>query len=103
LNLKITQDVIQDLLPLYLANEVSDDTRALVETFLEDNPEFSARIDQFRAEQTPTDIPIPLTQDNEMQAYQEAKRWLTIRTIIIAIFIAAICIIPVLMAFFISP
>lgn len=97
--MKITRNVIQDLLPLYLANEVSDDTRALVDAYLENDPELAARIKQFEAEQTPADFPVPLTHDNEMQAYQKAKRWLVIRTIIIAVFIAAICIIPILMFF----
>jgi anti-sigma factor RsiW len=99
--MKITKNVIQDLLPLYLADEVSDDTRALVEAYLESDPELAARVNQFSADQVPADIPVSLTQDNEMEAYQKAKRWLAFRTLLLAIFIAVICIIPIL-AFFIS-
>jgi anti-sigma factor RsiW len=101
--MKITRDVIQDLLPLYLANEVSDDTRALVEDYLENDPELAAQIKEYEADSTQTEIPVPLTPDNEMEAYQQAQRWLAIRTVIIAIFIAAICIIPILVAFFTEP
>ena len=36
--MKITKDVIADLMPLYPAGEVSADTRALVEDFLKANP-----------------------------------------------------------------
>ena len=100
MNKKITRNVIQDLLPLYLANEVSDDTRALVEAYLDGDPELAARIKQIGAEQIPADIPVMLTQETEMEAYQKAKRWLAIRTLILAIFIATICIIPVLIFFF---
>ena len=39
--MKITRDVIIDLLPAYLADEASADTRALVQEFLADNPEFA--------------------------------------------------------------
>jgi anti-sigma factor RsiW len=101
--MKITRNVIQDLLPLYLANEVSDDTRSLVEAYLENDPDLAARIEEYKADPTQTEIPVPLTPDDELEAYQQAKRWLAVRTIIIAIFIAAICIIPVLVAFFTSP
>ena len=31
--MKVTRDVVTDLLPLYLAGDASEDTRALVEKF----------------------------------------------------------------------
>ena len=37
----ITRNVILDLLPLYLADEVSADTRALVDKYLESDPQLS--------------------------------------------------------------
>jgi hypothetical protein len=100
--MKITRNVIQDLLPLYLANEVSDDTKALVDAYLESDPELAARIKEFEVEQIPAEIPVSLIQEKEMEAYQKAKIWLAIRTIILAIFIATICIIPILI-FFLVP
>ena len=39
--MEITRNVILDLLPLYLADEVSADTRALVEKYLETDPELA--------------------------------------------------------------
>ena len=47
----ISRHVILDLLPLYLAGEASDDTRALLEQYLRDNPEFAATV-RDRAEKT---------------------------------------------------
>jgi anti-sigma factor RsiW len=42
--MRITRDIVNDLLPLYLAGEVSQDTRALVEDYLHDNPAFAAEV-----------------------------------------------------------
>ena len=39
--MNVTRDVILDVWPLYEANEVSRDTRALVEAFLSTDPEFA--------------------------------------------------------------
>ena len=40
-NMEISRNVILDLLPLYVANEVSEDTRSLFEHYLEADPELS--------------------------------------------------------------
>ena len=47
--MKITRDVIYDLLPAYFANEVTADTRVLVEEFFESDPEFGRMAGRFRA------------------------------------------------------
>ena len=44
--MKITRDVITDLLPVYLSGEASADTKALVELFLKDDPEFAKLIEE---------------------------------------------------------
>jgi anti-sigma factor RsiW len=86
--MEITRDVILDLLPLYLADEVSADTRALVEKFLETDPELAEIAKQSATMDLSEDIPIPLTKENEMEAYEEAKRLLFRRTVIWAALIA---------------
>ena len=40
--MKITKDVINDLLPVYLAGEASADTRALLEEYLRSDPALAA-------------------------------------------------------------
>lgn len=80
--MEITRDVILDLLPLYLANEVSADTRALVEKYLESDPELAKLAEQSGAMELPEDIPVPLSKEDQMEAYQEAKQKLLQRTII---------------------
>ena len=46
--MKITREVIYDLLPGYFAEEVSDDTRALIDEFLATDPEFARMTTRFR-------------------------------------------------------
>lgn len=38
--MKVTRDVLKDLLPLYFSGEASGDTRTLVEEYFRENPEF---------------------------------------------------------------
>jgi hypothetical protein len=73
--MNVTRDVINDLWPVYATGEASADTRALVEAFLRQDPEF-ARLLQGRGEEgllrreTP-DLPL----DREAQALRRTK-WL---------------------------
>ena len=46
--MKITRDVIYDLLPAYFAGEVSADTRALIDEFLATDAEFARMTARFR-------------------------------------------------------
>jgi len=46
--MRITRDVVYDLLPGYFAGEVSADTRALIDEFLATDPEFARMTTRFR-------------------------------------------------------
>lgn len=46
--MKITQDVITDLLTVYLAGEATADTRALVDDWLRTDPELARQVSQAR-------------------------------------------------------
>jgi len=85
--MEITRNVILDLLPLYMADEVSADTRTLVEKYLESDPELAAIAKQ-TATDLPGDIPIPLHKEDKMKAYLEVKRLMFRRTVILAITIS---------------
>ena len=100
--MEITRNVILDLLPLYSANEVSADTRALVEKYLETDPELANIAKQLAAMEKPGDIPVPLSQDDEMKAYKKARQLKIIFTIILAGAISIILLIT-LWAFFTTP
>lgn len=42
--MNVTRNVIEDLLPVYLAGEASADTRALLEEYQREHPEFAAQL-----------------------------------------------------------
>ena len=71
--MKITRDVILDLLPLYLADEVSEDTRELVEAYLDQDPKLARLAAQLDDPILP-EIPIPLTTEDEMKTFNKVKR-----------------------------
>jgi len=75
----VTHDVILDLLPLYLAGEVSEDTAELVKTHLESDPELAETAREMARINSLNKVPIPFRKEAAMQTYQEAKKWMTIR------------------------
>jgi len=88
--MRVTRDVIQDLLPLYLAGEVSGDTRTLVEEYLDTDPEFGNEVRDLAEADFPGDVPVPLTKEDQMEAYKEARRLMVLRTVVLAVAIATI-------------
>ena len=80
--MKITRDVVNDLLPLYEAGEASADSRELVETFLREDAEFARTVravgrsaDRLRDLQTPA-APARL----ELEALEKTRALLKRRT-----------------------
>lgn len=89
--MEITRNVILDLLPLYLANEVSPDTRALVEKYLETDMELSELANKQKLVMGFSgDIPIPLTEEDKLKAYKKSKWLLVITIMAVAVLIVAI-------------
>jgi anti-sigma factor RsiW len=84
----VTRDVILDLLPLYLSDEASTDSRALVKEHLETDPELARLATQWK-DRLPEPPPVPVNPDAQAVAYQEAKRQIANRVITLAIMIAA--------------
>ncbi|HEU0293902.1 MAG TPA: hypothetical protein VFR47_14275 [Anaerolineales bacterium] len=76
---EVTNNVILDLLPLYLAGEVSEDTAALVKKYLEVNPELAETAKEMAKADSLNKVPIPFRRETAMETYQEAKKWMTIR------------------------
>jgi len=71
--MKISRNVILDLLPLYIADEASPETRTLVGEYLETDPELAKIAEKLSGAELPNEVPIPITKEHEMEAYQEAK------------------------------
>jgi anti-sigma factor RsiW len=101
--MEITRNIILDLLPMYSANEVSADTRALVEKYLKTDPELANVAKQLEAMEKPRNIPVPLSQDDEMNAYKKAKRQNFLYALILAGGISILFILIITLWMFFSP
>ena len=90
--MEISRNTILDLLPLYLSGEASPETQALVEEYLDSNPELAeiaSRLNGMVKIKT-EDIPIPIQKEDQMEAYQEAQRQIKYRTIFWGVIIAVV-------------
>jgi hypothetical protein len=72
--MKITQEVISDLLPLYFSGEASEDTRKLIDTYFEQNPEFAEKAKATQEQLITNEIPIKLTKEDEMESLNKTKK-----------------------------
>ena len=88
--MEITRNVILDLLPMYLADEVSADTRALVEKYLETDPDLARVAEKSAALDVLGDPPVPLAEENKLKAYRKTKWFMFLYIIILAIAVAAV-------------
>jgi len=87
---EVTKDVIIDLLPLYLAGEVSEDSAELVKEYLESNPELAEMAKEMAKANSLNKVPIPFRKESAMETYQEAKKWMTIRVLGIAAIVGTV-------------
>jgi len=99
--MEITKNVILDLLPLYLADEVSEDTRTLIENYLDSDEELAALVEQSAAMELPEDIPVLLTDEDKIKTFKKT-RWLLVLTIIILSILIALFLGATFYAFFVS-
>ena len=81
--MKMTREVILDLLPVYLAGEASADTRALVEDYMKQDEELARRVRLQFAENFSKVTPSALAPDLELRSLRRARKlivgqkWLT--------------------------
>ena len=89
--MKVTADVINDLLPIYVSGECSKDTRELVEEFLKSNPRPVAL-----GKEAPLTLPSPDTMrldvSAEIGALKKTRRMLRTRSAIMALAIFFTCV-----------
>jgi hypothetical protein len=72
--MKITRDVISDLWPIHAAGEASADTRALIEEFLQQDPEFAMLLKEEKATKLLNLAAPTLPPDHEAKALSRTKR-----------------------------
>jgi anti-sigma factor RsiW len=71
--MEINRNIILDLLPLYIAGEISPETRTFVDQYLENDPDLAMIAQKLSASELLKDIPIPINKEREMEAYEQAK------------------------------
>ena len=79
--MKVTDDVMNDLLTLYLAGEASADTKALLENHARQNAAFASRLEAARA---PVPIGMPHVGppgDLELRTLTETRKFIFLRTL----------------------
>ena len=82
--MKITRDVIRDLIPLYQAGEASSDTKRLVEEFLKQDPEFGREVSE--GTRMPFDtLPVELPAEHEIKTLERTKKMIRLRSWLMAL------------------
>jgi len=82
--MKVTQDVVRDLMPAYLSGEASRDTRALVEEFLAGDPALKREFER-GAKEILIPMPVTLPPDHEKRTVDRARWLLRLRSLLIAL------------------
>src|SRR5262245_33984761 len=82
--MKVTLNVIQDLVPAYLAGEASADTVALVEEFIRQDPDLARTVEALRANPLPG-LPPTLRPTQEKETLDMTKHLLRWRGILMGL------------------
>src|SRR5512138_2289965 len=96
---EVTRNVIMDLLPLYLAGELSADTSALVEHYIEADSGMKEIIAQMKKAEALPRAPAAFSTEVALKTFQEAKKWTVIRTLGLAVIIGAFTLVCLFMTF----
>ena len=81
--MNVTRDVIYDLLPGYFSGDISPDTKALVDEFLRQDPEFSKMMERFRTmfrEPRHAGVMTSSGGRGEQETFERARTWLQKRS-----------------------
>lgn len=79
---EITRDLIQDLWPLYLSNDLSSESRSLVDTFLSQDADFAAKLQASR-KMSPVVPNLQLSPDQERRLLDQARERARMKLLII--------------------
>lgn len=93
----ITRDIVLDLLPLYLADELSSDSTELVKNYLESDQQLAELAKEMAVVESVSRVPIPYDKEMALRAFEQNRKWTVIKTLGIAAVIGL-----VLMCFFVA-
>jgi hypothetical protein len=93
--MQVKREMVMDLLPLYLADEVSAETRAIIDEYLKGDEELRKMVQDTKLEAFNTEVPVPLNKEGMMEAYRQARRYMFLRsvgvTLIICVTLLLLC------------
>jgi len=82
--MRITEDVMNDLLTLHLSGEASADTKALIDGYARENPAFAVRLEAAGRPPEFDGTARPLSLDRELQVLAETRQFIFLRTLFVA-------------------
>ena len=88
--MNVTKDVVLDLLPAYLAGEASADTRALVEEYLNKDPDLAQRIRQQWTQELGSAPAATLPLDLELRALMRTHRLIWLQILLFGLMVASL-------------
>ena len=82
--MRITEDVMNDLLTLQMSGEASADSRSLIESYARENPAFAARLEAAARPSALDGRPGGPSFDRELRVLAETRQFIFLRTIFVA-------------------
>lgn len=79
----IPRHLIIDLLPSYLADDISDSTRSVIEQVLQQDDDLRALLNKNVL--LNDDVPLNLTKDDEMNSFQRTKQLMNQQSLLMAV------------------
>jgi len=72
--MQITREIIQDLLPLYLAEEVSMETREMIDEYLETDVKLAKIVEKAQLVPQSAEFIDPMELDDEIKTFRKVQR-----------------------------
>ncbi len=82
---RIPRHLIIDLLPLFLADDVSQETRSLIEEYLKTDPQLAALAKQAKHATPLQEIPAPINKETEMEALKKVRKLMIQHNVFLAL------------------
>ncbi|MCB0102467.1 MAG: hypothetical protein H6635_02400 [Anaerolineales bacterium] len=86
----LNRNIVMDLLPLYISGEASPETAEAIKKYLETDTELAEIAKEMTKTNSLGKVPPPFKREDALTTYNEAKKWMTIRSVGIAIVIGTV-------------
>ena len=81
---ELTHSIVMDLLPLYISGETSPETTEAIKKYLESDTELAEIAKEMTKTNSLGKVPPPFKREDALETYNEAKKWMMIRSMSIA-------------------